>query len=438
MYTVHMAEKLPTAARFFYFHVDNNEEIKNLWSELAKRTGIEIEEKDTGKLIKESFKKHGLTNVKTVQGSKASLSISLYKNIVIVSGLFTVSGSLRKIVDEVGFKDISGIDVAIGGATILIAKEWEDEKLEQELGKKFTRIETKIGSLCQFEEKVGRKEHLYLLTSSPSLKDLEHFLTLDFPLFDFAIHKLHVERDYYKNQQKWIMNEKEEIDKSVGDMLHKGIVGETLNPQFIETLEKDIDALSSKYAILVNDAHSIKKARIAIEDDVEMVYAHLKDFAKLPPDGLDILKNSMALKEKLLDAETSLSHAIKNTKTAIDTVRTSVDLLRSRENIFLQEEAVSIQVAAGVLEFIIIFYYSLTSWLHIIGEERFESIPPAIRFILIFIFSSFAVALTHYIGKSYREKWKLNKGMVITWVGLLVVFLYIVHLSIQTGLLHPT
>ncbi|MFQ5801128.1 MAG: hypothetical protein ACE5HH_05360, partial [Candidatus Hydrothermarchaeales archaeon] len=281
------------------------------------------------------------------------------------------------------------------------------------------------------------KEHDYVLTPPTNPEELEHFLTLHFPLFDFAIHRLHIERDYFKNQRTWIMNEKAEIDKTVGDILHKRIVGETLNPENIELLEKEIDTLSSKYGILANDGHHIRKARTVVEDDLEAVHDHLREFGNLPPEGeLRILEDSIDLKNKLLADEISISYSIKNTKTAIDTVRANVDLLRSRENIFLQEEAVSFQVAAGVLEFIIIFYYSLTSWLHLLGDERFKSIPTPVRFISIFLFASFSVALTHFVGKSYREKWKLNKGMIISVAALLAVFLYIVYLSIQTGNLH--
>jgi hypothetical protein len=150
-----------------------------------------------------------------------------------------------------------------------------------------------------------------------------------------------MERDYFQNQQKWILNEKAEIDKSLGEILHKRIVGETLDPKFIGMLEKDIDALSSKYGILVNDGHLVRKARTSLKEDIGLVYSHLTEFAKVPAEGLDILKRSIELEKKLEEAETSISFAIKNTKTAIDTVRTHVDLIRSRENIFLQEEAIS-------------------------------------------------------------------------------------------------
>ncbi len=232
------------------------------------------------------------------------------------------------------------------------------------------------------------------------------------------------------------MNEKEEIDKSIGDLLHKSIVGETLNPRYIKTLEGDIDLLSSKYAILVNDGHLLRKARTTLEDDIDMVQARLNEFGKIPSEGLEIIKGSMDLNESLKESEISIGYAIKNTKTAIDIVRTSVELLRSRENIFLQEEAISFEAAAGVLGFIIIFYYSLTSWLHILGEVRFEIIPPVTRFLTIFLFTSSAVLLTHFLGESYKKKWRINKGMVISIAALIAVFIYIVFLSIQTGTLN--
>jgi hypothetical protein len=432
-----MAGKVPTAGRFFYFHIDNSEEVKQIWNELAKRFEIKLGEKDESELIKKSFKTHGLTNIKIVEGEKAILSIKLYKNIVVVSGLFFLQKSVEKIFDELSHMEIPGTSVAIGGAIILI-KKGAKGNLVKKIGPRFTKIDTKIGELCQFEEKEGLKEHVYALTQIYSSEDLEHFLTVDFPLFDFSIHKLHVERDYFKNQVKWIVNERTAIDKSIGDILHNRIVGETLNPKLIEDLEKDIDTLSSKYAILVNDSHLIRKARTTLEDDIEVIYDRLKEFGEVPSEGLEIVKDSIDLKKKLEYTENSLSYGIKSTKTAIDTVRTNIDLLRSRENIYLQEESVSFQVAAGVLEFIIIYYYSIASWEHIIGVERLDVIPPPIRFMSILLFASLAVALTHFVGTSYKENWKLNKGMIFSALGLLAVFLYIVLLSIQTGSLHPS
>jgi hypothetical protein len=432
-----MPMKVPTGARFFYFHKDNSEEIKNVWSELAKKTGIEAGEEDAGELIKESFKVHGLTNIKKVQGKKARLSISLYRNIVIISGIFYLPGSLERIVDEIRFGDLSGKEVSIGGAMILISRTKDLSQLEGVFGIRHTKIETTIGELCQFEEKEGSKEHSYFLNSASEARVLEHFLTLDFPVFDFAIHKLHMERDYFRNQKRWILDEKQEIDKNLGEILHKSIVGETLNPQFIGTLEKDIDTISSKYAILVNDSNLVRKAISTLEDDIELVYKCLREFANPPAEGLEILRDSEQVKSQLVKTQNSIINTIKDTKTAIDTVRTNVDLLRSRENLGLQEEAISFQVAAGVLEFIIIFYYSLTSWLHLLGEERFEGIPSPVRFFSIFVFTSFAVIFTHFIGKSFREKWKLNVGMILSGATVLAVFFYIVYISIQTGELHP-
>jgi hypothetical protein len=425
-----MSNELPSGAGFFYFHRENNKEIKGLWRGLAQRFGIEVGDKDTIDLIKESFNSHGFTNIKTIQRPDARLSISLYRNIVIVTGVFYRS------VTKADFKELPGVDSAIGMARVIIGEESAVEAFEKEFGKGYTRVETESGLLCQFEEKEGEREHFYFLIPSKEIDGIEHFLTLDFPLFDFEIHKLHMERDYFKNQQKWIMNEKEEIDKSIGDLLHKSIVGETLNPRYIKTLEGDIDLLSSKYAILVNDGHLLRKARTTLEDDIEMVQGRLNEFGKIPSEGLEIIKGSIDLKDSLIEAEISISYAIKNTKTAIDTVRTSVELLRSRENIFLQEEAISFQVAAGILEFIIIFYYSLTSWLHILGEERFHYISPTTRFLIIFLFASSGVILTHFVGKSYKENWRLNKGMIITSAVMIAVFIYIVFLSIQTGTLY--
>ncbi len=425
-----MSNGAVSVAVYFYFHKDNGREIKALWAGLAEKAGVEVGDSDAVELVNEQFNSHGLTNLKTLQGPGSQIYISLHKNIVVVSGLFSGTG---------GWTDLSSlpdIDSAIGRAKILIDDEAGLEDFESTVGRRYSLLETGFGRLHQFEEKKGNRVHTYYLAPREDSAAVEHFLTLDFPLFDFAIHKLHMERDYFKNQQKWIMNEKAEIDKEIGDLLHKSIVGETLNPEFIGSLERDIDTLSSKYAILVNDGHLIRKARTTLEEDVELVLSRLKGFGTVPEGGLEITRASAELIDRLREEETSISFAIKNIKTAIDTVRTSVELLRSRENIHLQEEAISFQVAAGVLEFIIIFYYSIASWDYIIGVERFDTIPPYLRFLTIFVFAALSVAMTHFVGISFKKKWQLNRGLILSATALLAVFAYIVFLSIQTAALH--
>ncbi|MFQ5800542.1 MAG: hypothetical protein ACE5HH_02330, partial [Candidatus Hydrothermarchaeales archaeon] len=98
-----MSQKLPTGARFFYFHVDSREETKEVWEELAKKSGIKLQEKNAGDLIATSIQSHGLTTVTTVENEKARLSMSLYKNIIIISALFAPSGDLKVVMKGISF-----------------------------------------------------------------------------------------------------------------------------------------------------------------------------------------------------------------------------------------------------------------------------------------------------------------------------------------------
>lgn len=433
-----MPVKISSTARILYFHVDDKDEVRVAWEDLASEAGMKISEKDS-KISFEKSVKHELTSITSIKGEKYSLYLSLYKNTIIITGLFYGKIEPLNATEKFNFKEKAWYDKTIGGATIVIVPQKGSEKIAEQLATVYTTIETSSGILHQLEEKEKQKEHIYLLARKKEGKEIQHFLTEHFPIFDFAIHKLHKERDYFMTQRTWVMKEKTEIDKAVGDILHRRIVGETLNPGNIGVLEKEIDILSSKYAFLVNDGHLIRKARVTLEEDVKAVYSHLGSLGTIiSGKDLNIIKPSEELKKSLSEDELSLSYAIKNTKTAIDIVRTNVDLLRSREDISLQEEALSFQVAAGVLEFIIIFYYSIASWEHLIGVHRFELIPPPIRFASIFLFASFSVVLTHFVGESYRKKWKLNSGMIISGSALLLVFLYVTYLSIQTGLVyHP-
>ena len=420
-------------ARYFYFHSDDEKEIRNFWQAFGKSNGIDVKSAYSG--IPSTLQGHGLIEISHIEKENNQLFLRLFKNTVIVIGISkNTAKDPASTLEDTEYQDFPGMEKCFGGA-VFVTSDKKIENISSRVGMSYTQIKTNVGALYQFEEKEGFKKHMYvLLNPVTDSKEIEHMLTHHFPPFDFSIHRLHIERDYFKNQRHWIIQEKQDIDKTVGDILHKRIVGETLNPENIGTLESEIDTLSDRFAKLVNDGHLVRKSITALEEGISAVSSYLEKFGSLNKgESLKILEDSIKLKETLEEDNRSITFAIKNTKTAMDTVRTNVDLLRSRENIMLQEEAISFQVAAGVLAFIIIFYYSLTSWLHIIGEHRFDLIPPTVRFFTIFFFTLFAVILTHFVGISFKNKWKLNNGMILSGLAMFGVFIYVIYLSIQTG-----
>ncbi|NOZ76499.1 MAG: hypothetical protein GXO65_02230 [Euryarchaeota archaeon] len=416
-------------ARYFYFHMDDDEPLKEFWKGISGRVGIKGQGDDQpGRATLDGARKHRPTAITTGTGDGTRLSMLHYKNVVIVLASFAPSG--RDVMDELGQADIPGRDRAVGESVLIIAPGQGGEAAAGELGTITDRIETRAGHLFLLAEKEGHKEHAYVLAFSGDSGALARLLSHQLPVFDFTVHKVHAERDYFRNQRKWAMEEKHDIDKKVGEILHKRIVGKSLNPENIELLEKEIETLSSKYAILVNDVQIIKKSRTVLEEDLRWAMARLRELGE--PEGgedLSILKDSEELKDRLDEDISSLNYSIQNTKTAIDTVRTNVELLRSRETILLQKEAISIQVAAGFVEFLIVFYYSLASWGYLLGHPRFDAVPVGIRFTGILLFSISAVVFTHFLGKALKDRKRVNRGMVISGAAIAIVFLGIVYVS---------
>lgn len=427
MDTGSMPGRVPTTARYFYFHVDEGEAAKEFWKGLAHRCGVVIEGKEVEGAVKERVHGYEVTTIARASSEMARLAMSLHGKVIIVSGLFYTSGEGG--LAEERLREVAGGEAAMGESLVLITGEGSGGEAARELGTIYDELETSAGTLYFLEERDGERRHVYLLSLSGTTEALEHLLALHFPIFDFAIHRLHTERDYFKNQRVWVMEEKADIDRTVGEILHRRMVGKTLNPENIEHLEREIDTLSSKYAILVNDAHLIKKAATLLEEDMEEVKGHLRTCSGDREGEYRVLEDSMELKRRLEADMVSLSYSIQNTKTAIDTVRANVDLLRSRETFLLQEEAISLQVAAGFVEFLIVFYYSLASWSYLLGHQRFEAVPVAIRFTSILVFSLSSVAFTHFLGKALKDKRRVNRGMALAGTAILITFLYIVSVS---------
>ena len=83
-------------------------------------------------------------------------------------------------------------------------------------------------------------------------------------------------------------------------------------------------------------------------------------------------------------------------KAAIDVVQTQVDLMRSKEsvelqrqfnlvlaqNVDLQRKSLTLQIAAGFVEFIVIAYYSLSIWKNLSDPNIFHHIPAILTLII--------------------------------------------------------
>ena len=143
----------------------------------------------------------------------------------------------------------------------------------------------------------------------------------------------------------------------------------------------------------------------------------------------DLPKAITRLREAIDREYRLVENAIQNIKAAIQVVQTKVGLIRSSETIALQkdmkrlqEEGISLQSAASFIEFVIVFYYGLGVW-KILADDVFHHIPASIVFIIILSFALSVTALTHFISKSRMQNWKMSKGLIISAVAVISIWI---------------
>jgi len=202
----------------------------------------------------------------------------------------------------------------------------------------------------------------------------------------------------------------------------------------IAILEKEIDDLSKAYEKIANYRYMLKNAQNTIKEDLRRLETCLSSFYIKSPESKYITTHKDFL-EQLKVEDGHLSVSLEGIKMAIDVVDTKVGLLRGKESLMLQkqtqklqEEGTSLALASSFIEFILVFYYSLASWEHLATAEVLHRIPIVLQATLIGAFSLMAVICTHYLAISWREHWKLNKGVLISIVliGALVITIVLI------------
>lgn len=256
------------------------------------------------------------------------------------------------------------------------------------------------------------------------------------PEADSYIKKLNKTAKYFAHQRQTIIKERLKVDKDVGAILHEQVVSGNGSYE-PEKLEEEIASLSRMFGVLATDSQLVRQAAEQIEKDI-----HRLEYALSPiliSDGArDEISQHLTNRYKAEHANAriesdNLDFSRQSAQAAIEVVRTQVDLLRAGEeaalqaqtkkildrSLLLQEERMALQVAAGFIEFVLVFYYTLKSWEGIAGHEAFEHVPPLLRLFTVAFVSASVTLATHELARTIKHR-RLTKGVVLAltlWVG---------------------
>lgn len=280
--------------------------------------------------------------------------------------------------------------------------------------------------------------------------DPERIVSTLFPELDSLLKELERATAFFREQRSSIVEENSSIDKQVGALLHRQVISmDAENPDTAE-LESRIADLSRMFGLLATDSLMTRQAEKRLEKDLGALRTVLSRVMNPTADSDGIGEYHLGLYGTELKAirtvSSDLDHSRQNAEAAIDVVRTQVELLRAEEEaeiqsqtrglldqiLKLQEEGLALQVAAGLIEFVLIFYYVLISWEHLLGVEEAEHISPIVRIIPVAGIAAGAALGTHFLARSIKNKTWKNPGLWVSAVMLLMALVGLVILSIST------
>lgn len=431
-------------AQYFYFVSEDEESIQGTWNHLVTACRAERT------VSKEPLSALAETGTPTLLNYCVSDRVHLYfyafENYNIIEIIFAAGSPEtikdwegdRKFIEEKSGEISSFLESAIGSASLLIGRGTKERFLSQLQGLspaiQVRPTDLKVGTLYRLEETAPEWAHSYALLQraeeAAGREELADFLTRDFPATDLSFFRLRRETDYFREQQKTLTKERTEFDKEVSAVLHKEVVLTKIKPSEIEALESDIGTLSRIYGLLASSRITVKQAHGTLDQDLRRTGRLIEDL--LAPEARDkdlVVHYLPAFKRYLspLALEDELfKQSLDNAKAAIDVVQTRVGLIRSGEslllqretkglldqNILLQEEAISLQVAASFIEFVVVFFYTLEAW-KALAEDRIRQVPVFGQFGLVFAFAFSVVLATHFSAQALRRKKKLSFKLLL-------------------------
>lgn len=288
---------------------------------------------------------------------------------------------------------------------------------------------TRQGQLARLDWKWPRSQAFYLFCETEPGK-ASSFFASGLPLVEAALIRLNMVSNLYRDRHSIVDKERQEMDRKLSHILHTQLVSDKAPLREAEELEAQIQELAASYGILAGDYSSLSEASNKMEDLIKAVVQHVKTqpFLQLSAELLEtILQPYQERLRQLHKSQQDLHSSRENYQAAIDVVRSRIDIMMSRENIATQErikdlmeinttvqkQSLVFQVAAGIIEFIVLAYYSHSLW-KALAHNAYAIIPPWLQFIVVLLFSFTTVKVTHMVAE-YRQGDHHVKGRLIVY-----------------------
>lgn len=305
-------------------------------------------------------------------------------------------------------------------------------------------IPVKSGQMSRF---TASAHHVYYACQPQDFDPTTlRLLSQGLPLIEAGYLKLRMISRLLRERSRMVEQELKELDQQLSRILHTHLVKEQQELKQAEELEEQIQSLSSAYGMLATDINLVGEGRLRLQREWERFTARLgqekafeigtDQFGYLGQPFLDTLNNLNELYQTLIT--TRDSH-----QAAIDVVRSRIDIMNSRTNMATQEkirelmeintaiqkQGLAFQLAAGLIEFIVLAYYSHSLWKNL-AHAAYDSIPASFQLMAVLLFSGLTTYLTHLLAEYVQGHTHLKTRIIVTSLPLFLLLLLILLASI--------
>lgn len=339
--------------------------------------------------------------------------------------------------------------------TVLAAENMPREAMEKERvhlkeGFPVLSVEKEQMRLSRLQWGWPEKEAVYTLFSESQLTSRQRgWLEQDLPSLEGRFIRMHVLSKLYRERGQAVMEEMERLEQRLALLLHTSLV-QAFQAK-LSSLENQMEELSTAYAILAGDYRLIQEGISQINSFIETTQRTLAKsiFRVEEAYQREMLAPYVSLSQRLSRIAEMLKTSLENHKAAIEVTRGKIDIMLSHQTIEMQDgikglletntaiqrQSLVFQFAAGLIEFIVVAYYSLSIW-KALAPEAFHLIPGWAALLLVLLFALATVNATHVWAEKAQGHEKTNTHLITAF--LLVVLVLASILTVTIFFNHPT
>jgi len=331
---------------------------------------------------------------------------------------------------------IDNLQAGFGETVVLVSNTWEPigEMVFQE------DIETNslFGPFKFIKTANDEQRHVYAFNTALQTGDGFKGLQKLIPHFDRRIFIHNSKMRYIRQRTNLITTEADKIGLMVSNILQNRFRAN--NEQLLtEILETEIEQLSLNYGVLASYFRLLREGQGILDSSLLRVIGEArKIFGKKVETNLqEYLTLCRKAAKEVQQASEQVNLIMNEVKAAIEVIQTQVNLLRSKEsvelqrqfkmvmdqNVALQQKSLTLQVAAGFVEFIVIAYYSFSLWKNLSNAEIFHRVPGLLTLLVASLFAGVSVLCTHLLAHERRLTKKLALAIfsILTLLALMAI-----------------